>query len=68
MHVTMVKKRLRSGEPCRKCAQAEDLLKTRGLWDRVDEVVWADEKDPYVAPYPCWEAWNLIVHKIQPTQ
>jgi peptide/nickel transport system substrate-binding protein len=29
---------------------------------------WADEKDPYVAPYPCWEAWNLIVHKIQPTQ
>jgi phosphoadenosine phosphosulfate reductase len=46
MHVTMVKKRLRSGEPCRKCAQAEDLLKTRGLWDRVDEVVWADEKDP----------------------
>lgn len=46
MHVTMVKKRLRSGEPCRKCAQAEDLLKTRGLWDRIDEVVWADEGDP----------------------
>jgi phosphoadenosine phosphosulfate reductase len=45
MHVTMVKKRLRSGEPCRKCAQAEDLLKTRGLWDRIDEVVWADEGD-----------------------
>jgi phosphoadenosine phosphosulfate reductase len=46
MHVTMVKKRLRSGEPCRKCAQAEDLLKTRGLWDRINEVVWADEGDP----------------------
>jgi phosphoadenosine phosphosulfate reductase len=46
MHVTMVKKRLRSGEPCRKCAQAEDLLKTRGLWNRIDEVVWADEGDP----------------------
>ena len=46
MHVTMVKKRLQSGEPCRKCAQAEDLLKTRGLWDRIDEVVWADEGDP----------------------
>jgi peptide/nickel transport system substrate-binding protein len=29
---------------------------------------WPDEKDPYVAPYPPWEAWNLIVHKIQPTQ
>ena len=39
MHVTMVKKRLASGEPCRKCAQAEDLLRSRGLWDRIDEVV-----------------------------
>jgi hypothetical protein len=46
MHVTMVKKRLASGEPCRKCAQAEEVLKNRGLWDRIDEVVWADENDP----------------------
>jgi len=29
---------------------------------------WPDEKNPYAAPYPPWEAWNLIVHKIQPTQ
>ncbi|HXN32738.1 MAG TPA: phosphoadenylyl-sulfate reductase [Polyangiaceae bacterium] len=46
MHITMVKKRLANGEPCRKCAQAEELLKSRGLWDRIDEVVWADEADP----------------------
>ena len=46
MHVTMVKKRLASGEPCKKCIQAEELLKNRGLWDRVDGVVWADESDP----------------------
>jgi phosphoadenosine phosphosulfate reductase len=46
MHITMVKKRLANGETCRKCAQAEELLKTRGLWDRIDEVVWADESDP----------------------
>src|ERR1700742_4555322 len=46
MHVTMVKKRLASGEPCRKCAQAEELLRSRGLWDRIDEVVLADEGDP----------------------
>lgn len=46
MHVTMVKKRLANGEPCRKCAQAEDLLKNRGLFHRIDEVVWADENDP----------------------
>ena len=29
---------------------------------------WPSSADPYVAPYPPWEAWNLIVHKIQPTQ
>jgi phosphoadenosine phosphosulfate reductase len=46
MHVTMVKKRLASGEPCRKCAQTEDMLRQRGLWERIDEVVWADESDP----------------------
>ncbi len=46
MRVTMVKKRLASGETCRKCAQAEDVLKSRGLWPRIDEVVWADETQP----------------------
>jgi phosphoadenosine phosphosulfate reductase len=46
MHITMVKKRLANGETCRKCAQAEELLKNRALFDRVDEVVWADEGDP----------------------
>ncbi len=46
MRITMVKKRLVSGEPCRKCAQTEELLRSRGLWDRIDEVVWAVEGDP----------------------
>jgi len=45
MHVTMVKKRLASGQPCEKCVQAEELLKRRGLWERIDQVVWADEND-----------------------
>ena len=45
VHVTMVKKRLASGEACRKCIQAEELLRARGAWDRIDEVVWADEND-----------------------
>jgi phosphoadenosine phosphosulfate reductase len=43
--VIMVKKRLRSGEPCAKCGQAEQLLRDRRLWQNVDEVVWADERD-----------------------
>jgi phosphoadenosine phosphosulfate reductase len=46
MHVTMVKKQLAGGAPCRKCAQAEDLLRSRNLWNRIDEVVWALDDDP----------------------
>lgn len=46
MRITMVKKQLASGEPCRKCAQAEELLKNRGLWERIDRVAWAIEGDP----------------------
>jgi peptide/nickel transport system substrate-binding protein len=29
---------------------------------------WPGEDNPYVAPYPCWEAWNAIVHEIKPVQ
>ncbi len=47
MHITMVKKRMKDGTDCRKCAEVTDHLKTRGLWDRVDEVIWAVEDDPH---------------------
>jgi hypothetical protein len=46
MHVTMVKKKLRDGSDCRKCAEATEHLRSRGLLDRIDEVVWALEDDP----------------------
>jgi hypothetical protein len=46
MHVTMVKKRLADGRECRKCAQATAQLQQRGLWDRIDAVVEAQEGDP----------------------
>ncbi len=46
MHITMVKKRLADGTECRKCAEATAHLQSRGVWDRVDEVVWAIEHDP----------------------
>ena len=42
----MVKKRLVDGSECRKCQDATALLKSRGLWDQVDEIVWALEDDP----------------------
>jgi hypothetical protein len=46
MHITMVKKKLKDGSDCRKCAEVTAHLQARGLWDRVDEVVWAYEDDP----------------------
>src|SRR5262245_52724900 len=46
MHVTMIKKRLANGDPCNKCMQAEELLRSKGLWERIDEVVWALEDEP----------------------
>ena len=45
MHITMVKKRLADGSECRKCQDVSALLQSRGLWDRIDEVVWAHEDD-----------------------
>jgi phosphoadenosine phosphosulfate reductase len=45
LHVTMVKKQLASGLPCRKCQQAEEMLRARGLWERVDRIVSAVEGD-----------------------
>jgi phosphoadenosine phosphosulfate reductase len=45
MRITMVKKRLASGDPCEKCAQAEEMLRRRSLWQRIDQVVWAVEGD-----------------------
>jgi hypothetical protein len=46
MHLIMVKKKLKDGSDCRKCAEATQYLRSRGLWDKVDEVIWAHEGDP----------------------
>ncbi len=46
MHITMVKKRTKDGGDCPKCGQVTDQLRSRGLWERIDEVVWAVEGDP----------------------
>ncbi len=44
--ITMVKKQLLSGEPCKKCAQAQATLEARGLWEQIDQIVVAKEGDP----------------------
>lgn len=41
----MVKKILLDGSPCPKCAQAEEILRKRGFWEKLDEVVFAREGD-----------------------
>ena len=45
MHITMVRKKMRDGSDCHKCAEAVEHLRARGLWERIDEVVWAQEGD-----------------------
>jgi hypothetical protein len=45
VHITMVKKRLADGSECRKCQEATAHLQSRGLWQRIDEIIWADEND-----------------------
>jgi hypothetical protein len=46
MHTTMVKKKMKDGSDCRKCAEVTEHLQARDLWKRIDEVVWAREDDP----------------------
>jgi phosphoadenosine phosphosulfate reductase len=46
MHVTMVKKVLLDGSPCDKCQKAEEFLRRRELWQKIDDVVVALEADP----------------------
>jgi phosphoadenosine phosphosulfate reductase len=52
----MVKKRLASGEVCKKCLEVESFLEARGLMSHIDVIVWADERDPGSAG---WELAKL---------
>jgi peptide/nickel transport system substrate-binding protein len=29
---------------------------------------WPNEDDPYIAPYPCWQDFALVVFHLEPTQ
>ena len=46
MHITFVKKILANGEPCPKCADVEQRLKTAGEMRSISRVLVADERDP----------------------
>ena len=45
MKITFVKKILKNGEPCRKCADVERRLERDGYLERMDEILIADERD-----------------------
>ncbi len=44
--ITMVKKIYPTGEPCRKCEEATQLLKDRGHWEHITREVFADPNEP----------------------
>lgn len=45
MKITLVKKILADGSPCRKCADVLSKLEESGQIDRIDEILVADESD-----------------------
>ncbi len=46
MKITLVKKILADGSPCRKCAEVQERLEKEGHIDRIDETIIADERNP----------------------
>ncbi|MDP2227751.1 MAG: hypothetical protein Q8J78_09790 [Moraxellaceae bacterium] len=46
MKITMVKKILRDGSPCPKCAEVLERMEQDDLLKRMDEILVADERDP----------------------
>ncbi|OUR88413.1 hypothetical protein A9Q81_24040 [Gammaproteobacteria bacterium 42_54_T18] len=46
MKITLVKKILADGSPCKKCGDVIGRLEDSGQMARIDEVVIADERDP----------------------
>ena len=46
MHIRFVKKIKADGNPCRKCQDVEQRLKDAGLYNKISQVVIADEADP----------------------
>lgn len=46
MKITLVKKIMADGSPCKKCGDVLEKLETSGYMARIDEVLIADERDP----------------------
>lgn len=46
MKITLVKKILADGSPCKKCGDVLSKLESSGYMSRIDNIVVADERDP----------------------
>ena len=46
MKITLVKKILKDGSPCKKCGDVLERLESGGHMDRIDHIAVADERDP----------------------
>lgn len=46
MKITLVKKILADGSPCKKCGDVLEKLESSGHISRIDNIVTADERDP----------------------
>lgn len=46
MKITLVKKLLSDGSPCKKCADVLERLESSDYLSRIDEILVADENDP----------------------
>ncbi len=46
MHITLVKKILADGIPCKKCTEVQSRLEKDGYIDCIDHVAIADEREP----------------------
>lgn len=46
MKITLVKKILADGSPCKKCGDVLEKLETSGHMSKIDQVLIADERDP----------------------
>ncbi|WP_086931354.1 hypothetical protein [Agarilytica rhodophyticola] len=46
MKITLVKKILKNGEPCKKCGDVLDKLESSGYMSHINHIAVADERDP----------------------
>lgn len=59
MKITLVKKILADGSPCKKCGDVLQKLEESGHMARIDEVLVADERDPHSPGIKLADRYNV---------